>query len=111
MSAFDRHTGIAAISRRTICVRCSRPHSSMPLSGEQLPFFNLYRGLMILRGESLIADARRGAERTAAGLLVRAGMAAFRPLLRLNLPRSPFGWQTVGVAREPSSRPRVRIGG
>ena len=58
---------------------------------------------MIARGESLIADAHPDAEDSRAGKLVRAGMAAFRPLFLLNLPRCPFGWQTVGVAREPGA--------
>lgn len=112
MSAFDRHIG----HRRHFSpddlreVLSAAQLDATLVGGAGFPFFNLYRRLVILRGESLIADARRGAERTAAGLLVRAGMAAFRPLFRLNLPRSPFGWQTVGVAREPQSRSRVRIG-
>lgn len=33
-------------------------------------------------------------------------MAAFRCLLPLSLPRSPFGWQTVGVGPEPQLKER-----
>jgi SAM-dependent methyltransferase len=106
MSAFDHHIGhrrhfspddlrevISAAGLRVALV-----------GGAGFPFFNLYRGLVILRGESLIGDARPDAERSPAGLAVRTGMAAFRPLFHLNLPRSPFGWQTVGVAREPLTK-------
>ena len=103
MSAFDRHIG----HRRHFSPDDLREVMSAAglqvtlVAGAGFPFFNLYRGLVILRGESLVADARPHSERSAAGLLVRAGMAAFRPLFVLNLPRSSFGWQTVGVAREP----------
>jgi 2-polyprenyl-3-methyl-5-hydroxy-6-metoxy-1,4-benzoquinol methylase len=101
MSAFDRHIG----HRRHFSPRDLREvmaaaelHVTL-VGGAGFPFFNLYRALVILRGHSLVHDARPGAEHTPAGLVVRAGMAAFRPLFLLNLPRSPFGWQTVGVAR------------
>jgi hypothetical protein len=80
------------------------------LAGAGFPFFNLYRMLVIGRGERLIVDAGSDASQTLSGLLVRAAMGAFRPLLMISLPRSRFGWQTVGVAREPlgprSVRPR-----
>jgi len=101
MSAFDRHIG----HRRHFSPRDLRDVMSAAelrvtlVQGAGFPFFNLYRGLVILRGDSLVADARSGAEDTASGLAVRAGMAAFRPLFLLNLPRFPLGWQTVGIAR------------
>ena len=105
MSAFDRHIG----HRRHFSPEDLR--EVMRTAGLQVtlaqgagfPFFNLYRVLVIARGESLIADAHPDAEDSRAGKLVRAGMAAFRPLFLLNLPRCPFGWQTVGVAREPEA--------
>jgi hypothetical protein len=31
-------------------------------------------------------------------------MAAFDPLFRLNLPRTPFGWQTYAVAYPDAKR-------
>jgi SAM-dependent methyltransferase len=103
MSAFDRHIG----HRRHFSPEDLREVLSAAdldatlAAGAGFPFFNLYRRLVIMRGESLIADARPNAEHTPSGLMVRAGMAAFRPLFWLNLPRSRFGWQTVAVAREP----------
>lgn len=101
MSAFDRHIGhrrhFSPEDLRDVMSAAEFKVTLVQAAG--FPFFNLYRGLVILRGESLIADARSGAEDTPSGLVVRAGMAAFRPLLHLNLPRSPLGWQTVGVAR------------
>lgn len=57
------------------------------------PFFNLYRMLITLRGQELIAEAAR-----APSLLMRAAGAAFDALFRLNLMH-PWGWQTVAVSR------------
>jgi len=103
MSAFDRHIG----HRRHFSSDYLRDVMQAAglqvtlVQGAGFPFFNLYRSLVIARGDSLIADARSDAEGSPAGLIVRAGMAVFRPLFFLNLPRSPLGWQTIGVARAP----------
>jgi SAM-dependent methyltransferase len=103
MSAFDRHIGhrrhFAPDDLREV-MQAAGLHVTLA-QGAGFPFFDLYRLLVIARGEGLIADARPDAEDRPAGRLIRAGMVAFRPLFLLNLPRSPFGWQTVGVAREP----------
>jgi SAM-dependent methyltransferase len=97
MSAFDRHIG-------------HRRHFSPPdraqviraagldvvgVRGCGFPFFNLYRALVIMRGEKLIEEARR----PSANRSIRAGMSAFELLLRLSLNGTQLGWQTVGVAR------------
>jgi SAM-dependent methyltransferase len=103
MSAFDRHIGhrrhFSADDLRELLAAAGLEPSYT--GGAGFPFFNLYRAVVIARGERLIDDATQAAAGTPAGLVTRAGMAAFRPLFRLNLPRSRFGWQTVGVAREP----------
>jgi SAM-dependent methyltransferase len=110
MSAFDRHIG----HRRHFspgdlgAVMSAAGLQVLQLEGAGFPFFNLYRSLVVSRGDRLIADARSDADGTPLGLLTRAAMAAFRPLFALNLPRSPFGWQTVGVAVEPLD-PAVRL--
>jgi SAM-dependent methyltransferase len=57
------------------------------------PFFNLYRMLVTLRGQELIAEAAR-----APSLPMRASGAVFDALFRLNLMH-PWGWQTLAVAR------------
>lgn len=69
------------------------------VSGAGFPFFNLYRRVVIARGEALADEitSRGGAPTLAA----RLAMAAFRPLLAMSLPRSPWGTQIVGVAVEP----------
>jgi len=56
------------------------------------PFFNLYRMLVTLRGQQLIAEATRAPSR-----LMRTSGAIFDALFRLNLMH-PWGWQTVAVA-------------
>ncbi|MBV9367192.1 MAG: class I SAM-dependent methyltransferase [Solirubrobacterales bacterium] len=106
MSAFDRHIGhrqhFSPDDLRAVMSAAGLQVAQVERAG--FPFFNLYRGLVILRGESLIGDAQPHSELSPAGLLVRTGMAAFRPLFLFNLPRSPFGWQTVGIAREPPAK-------
>jgi SAM-dependent methyltransferase len=57
------------------------------------PFFNLYRMLITLRGQKLIADAAKEPS-----LAMRALGAIFNALFRLNLMHH-WGWQTVAVAR------------
>lgn len=99
MSAFDRHIG-------------HRRHYTAELLRSQLteggfvvdevlragfPFFNLYRAAVRARGESLVADA--GGDDAAPSASVRAGMAVFGVLFRLNLTRSPWGGQLAATAR------------
>ena len=60
------------------------------LSG--FPFFNLYRRLVIARGERLVCDAGAESSRpssTLAGFI----MKVFHLLFHANLLDSPFGWQ------------------
>lgn len=104
MSAFDRHIGHRrhfSCSDLGEVMRAAGLEVQL-LAGAGFPFFNLYRALVIARGERLATDAAAGAESTPQARLIRAGMAAFHLLLPFSLPRSPLGWQTVGVAREPS---------
>ena len=67
--------------------------------GAGFPFFNLYRQVVIARGARLAHDLSSDDGRPSDA--ARAAMAAFRPLLALSLPRSPWGSQIVGVAHEP----------
>jgi SAM-dependent methyltransferase len=103
MSAFDRHTG----HRRHFApeelweVMSAAGLDDPRTSATGFPFFNLYRGLVIVSGRKLIDAAKPAAQRAPGGLALRAGTAVFRALFRLNLPRSRFGWQIVGVGREP----------
>jgi hypothetical protein len=63
--------------------------------GAGFPFFNLYRLLVIARGNKLITDTERQPS-----YLLRSVSAVFRMLFRLNIASSRLGWQTVAVARK-----------
>jgi SAM-dependent methyltransferase len=100
MSAFDRHIGhrrhFDRESIRGILHAAGFTTERVYLSG--FPFFNLYRGVVIARGERLAGDVEAGQGGFSAGLAA-ATMGLFRGLFRLNLLDSPFGWQVVAVAR------------
>lgn len=105
MSAFDRHIGHRRHYSPDALGELLRAAGLevIDLTGAGFPFFNLYRALVIARGESLIEDVRPDATGTASGRLARAAMAAFGPMLSISSRRSRRGWQSVGLAREPAS--------
>jgi hypothetical protein len=63
------------------------------------PFFNLYRWIVIARGEKLAKDVAAG-RHGGMSRLAGAVMALFRPIFWGNLSDSPWGWQVVAVARK-----------
>jgi hypothetical protein len=62
------------------------------------PFFNLYRLAVIARGRHLTRDIGRGSATAS------TAMSTFGHLFRLNVDRSPFGWQIVALATLPEPR-------
>jgi 2-polyprenyl-3-methyl-5-hydroxy-6-metoxy-1,4-benzoquinol methylase len=105
MSAFDRHIG-------------HYRHFTKPLLSEVLadaglevervlrtgfPFFNVYKLLVIARGERLVEEVQSVSPETTPGLLERFVFAVFRVAFRLNRDDSRFGWQLAAVARVPSA--------
>jgi SAM-dependent methyltransferase len=98
MSAFDRHIG----HRRHF----TNPElkSLLELAGYQVravwgagyPFINLYRRVVIARGQKLVDDASK--PDTPMSPLVRLVMAVFGVLFRFNLSHSKAGWQRLAVA-------------
>ena len=100
MSAFDRHIGHRQhFTRHSI----SRVLSDAGFSVEHVyrsgfPFFNLYRGVVIARGEKLAQDVEGAGG--ASSFTASLAMAVFRLLFHFNLTDSPFGWQIVAVARK-----------
>ncbi len=100
MSAFDRHIGHRKHFRPADIERLFRDAGYVPerVTGAGFPFFNLYRCLIVLRGEKLIEDvsARQNPSPSQSAQLA---MAVFHRLFRLNLNSSPWGWQMVGKAR------------
>jgi SAM-dependent methyltransferase len=101
MSAFDRRIGhrrhyTPELLTRTFSQAGLRPGSTFRAG---FPFFNLYRAVVIARGERLVEDLSSAGGRPS--VVALAAMAVFRPLLAVSLPRSPWGSQIVGVAYEP----------
>jgi SAM-dependent methyltransferase len=105
MSAFDRHIGHRQHFTRASISRCLQDAGyavdRVYLSG--FPFFNVYRSVVIARGEKLVVDVDAG-HRGFSAALARLMMAAFRGLFRFNLMDSPLGWQVVATARKIGSQ-------
>jgi hypothetical protein len=103
MSAFDRHIGhrkhYTAESLSVLLGDAGFEVERAMAVG--FPFFNLYRLVVVSRGERMVTDLTRR-DGTVASPAARLGMAIFRALLWLNLPLSRLGWQIVGVARTPT---------
>jgi 2-polyprenyl-3-methyl-5-hydroxy-6-metoxy-1,4-benzoquinol methylase len=97
MSAFDRSIG----HRRHFTPRSLSQvlrESGFRVERTQragFPFFNLYRLVVIARGRQVTRDVGGGSATAS------AAMSAFGHLFRLNLDRSPLGWQIVAVATLP----------
>jgi SAM-dependent methyltransferase len=103
MSAFDRHIGhrqhFTAQSLRALLGQAGFVVERA--AGAGFPFFNLYRLIVLVRGERLVDDVARGAGPRPARLV----MKIFGVLFRLNLTSSPWGWQVLATARVPGRRP------
>lgn len=63
------------------------------------PFFNLYRLVVLARGERLARDVEAKASEKFSGAAGFA-MKLFRSLFHANLFDSPFGWQVIATARK-----------
>jgi SAM-dependent methyltransferase len=103
ISAFDRHIGHRRhFTGQTLARVLEGAGFEVERStGSGFPFFNLYRGVVLLRGEQLVADAG-GAGSGRPSVLARGAMAVFRSLLAIPVPRNRLGWQIVAVARVPA---------
>jgi 2-polyprenyl-3-methyl-5-hydroxy-6-metoxy-1,4-benzoquinol methylase len=102
MSAFDRtichRQHFTRASLRQTLEAAGLAVDRVYLSG--FPFFNLYRLLVIMRGDQLAADLT-GKPTGFSARLAAGAMSVFRGLFRWNLMDSPFGWQVVATARLP----------
>jgi 2-polyprenyl-3-methyl-5-hydroxy-6-metoxy-1,4-benzoquinol methylase len=99
MSAFDRHIGHRRhYTRRDLrALLTSAGFEVDRCCALGFPFFNLYRLLVVARGQKLVREAASG--RTATGGTARVAGAVFRLLLRLNPPVRRGGWQLAAEAR------------
>lgn len=96
MSAFDRHIGHRQHFKRSE-IRAVLHEAGFRtdwVHATGFPVFNLYKALVIVRGDRLIADAAKPPTRAGS-----VAMQVFDVLFRAALPRSPFGWQLVASAR------------
>jgi SAM-dependent methyltransferase len=104
MSAFDRHIGhrqhFDRGKIRTILEQAGYSVERTYLAG--FPFFNLYRLLVVARGERLARDVETQS-RGMSAVLASLVMKMFRFLFHANLLDSPFGWQVVATARKALS--------
>jgi SAM-dependent methyltransferase len=95
-SAFDRHIGhrrhYSRADLRSLLVESG--FSVERCDADGFPFFNLYRIMVVTRGDRLVEDAK--VARVPRGLSVIG--ALFRMLFRLNLHRTPWGWQLTAEA-------------
>lgn len=102
MSAFDKHIGHRThftVKRMELLLRASG-YEPRNATGAGFPFFNLYRCVVILRGQQLIEDVKTRHDQSSSRL-ANAVMSAFHFLFRLNAPSSPWGWQMVASASVP----------
>jgi len=100
MSAFDKHIGHRKHWRPREIEILLRDAGYTPehVTGVGFPFFNLYRCVVILRGEKLIRDAIAGPTGRPSAA-ARAGMSIFQQLMRPNLNSSRLGWQMIAKCR------------
>jgi SAM-dependent methyltransferase len=99
MSAFDRHIGHRRhfTPRELAEVLTAAGLEVSWAAGAGFPFFNVYRALVIARGDRLVTDVAATGAGEPDGK-ARLAMAAFRPLFRLNRTRSRWGTQVLAVA-------------
>jgi trans-aconitate methyltransferase len=102
MSAFDRHIGhrrhyTPELLEQTLT---DAGLKTVMVGGAGFPFFNFYRWFVVTRGEKVIEDVFASGGKLSPS--ARLAMLAFRPLLAVSLPRTPWGTQIFGVAVEPA---------
>ncbi len=97
-SAFDLHLGHRRHYSPGQLERMLREAGWEPLAvrGAGLPFFNLYKLAIVLRGDRLARDLDQSRPLSRGS---RLAMAAFDRLFRLNVDGTRLGWQTFGVFR------------
>lgn len=109
MSAFDRHIGHRRHFTPEVLqqVLVGAGYGTADVSGAGFPFFNLYRLVVVARGEKLIADVHAGGDHDQPRLswLGRAAMRSFGLLFEMNRTQGRRGWQLVAQATVPAPVP------
>jgi hypothetical protein len=101
MSAYDKHIGHRQHFTRESISRflTDADFSVAEVFMAGFPFFNLYRLMVIARGQRLVDEVGTGAETKSSGL-AEFFMAVYRALFRFNLLNTSLGWQVIAVARK-----------
>ena len=105
MSAFDKHIGHRQhFDRQRLedLLHEAGFHKAI-VHGAGFPFFNLYRLVVVARGNALIQDAT-GQDLRGLPLTARATIRLFSWLFKLNANEGGLGWQLVAFATEPGAR-------
>ena len=104
MSAFDKHIGHRKHFRPDEVVGLLQQAGyRAEFAGKAgFPFFNLYRCVVILRGQKLVEDIGVG-NNSPGTHVAQFVMSVFHLLFRANLQDSPWGWQIIAKAM-PLSR-------
>jgi SAM-dependent methyltransferase len=104
MSAFDEHIGHRRHYTKTTLIELLRTAGLdvVSVSAAGFPVFNLYKLLIVARGQRLVDDVR-GDAGGATAHVARAAMTLFRPLFRLARNDSRWGWQIVAIATVPGA--------
>jgi SAM-dependent methyltransferase len=105
MSAFDRHIGHYRHFTKPLLTQVL---TDSGLEVERVlrtgfPFFNVYKLLVIARGERLVEQVQSQSGAATPSLLERFVFAVFRVAFRLNRDDSRLGWQLAAVARVPGA--------
>jgi SAM-dependent methyltransferase len=99
-TAFDRHIGhrrhFSPDALRSVIEQSGL--EPVRVSGTGFPFFDLYKLIVLARGDKVVAD---GSATTEPSRLADAVLRAFGVVLRPGLTSSRVGWQLVAVARRP----------
>lgn len=100
-SAFDRHIGHRRhFTRATLRATLERGgFEVISLQRAGLPFFNLYRLAVMVRGKRLIDDLSHRSAADMPGPMLQLAYRVFDAAFRFNLRSSPCGWQLVAMAR------------
>ena len=104
MSAFDRHIGhrqhFTPASLRKLLTEAG--YEVEKATGVGFPLFNLYRLVVIQRGDNLVREVA-STNSTWTMAAARATMSAFNALFALGTPEARWGWQVVAVAKMPGA--------
>jgi 2-polyprenyl-3-methyl-5-hydroxy-6-metoxy-1,4-benzoquinol methylase len=102
-SAFDKHIGhyrhFTASALHEVLTAAGLDVDRVLRTG--FPFFNVYKLLVIARGERLVEEVRSSSAQTEPSRLENAASAVFRRAFPLNRDDSRFGWQLAAVAHVP----------